>query len=309
VSSLKRYAEIARDVLEAVRPPRAESKGVLVLGMHRSGTSAITSLLSLLGPELGDRDDLMPANDANQKGYWESTSLAGFQESLLEKLGGGWGRPPALRSGWEEDWRLVRRVGLARRTFRRVYGDAPEWLWKDPRTVLLLPFWQRALKFDPTVVGIFRDPVEVAGSLRARDGFAWERAVALWETYNRALLANARGLPTFIAAYEDLVTDPIAVGRDLMDFLECQGLTVRRPDDDVLRSCIDVGLRHNVHSASVDTQHEGLSDAQRELLAMLRRARGAHSSLGELRCAESCGELARSDRGTRARTSRQPLRG
>ena len=65
----------------------------------------------------------------------------------------------------------MRRVGLARRTFRAVYGEAREWLWKDPRTTLLLPFWRRALRFDPVVVGIFRDPVEVAGSLAARDGF------------------------------------------------------------------------------------------------------------------------------------------
>ena len=69
---------------------------MLILGMHRSGTSAITGLVSLLGPELGDRDDLTPADEANQKGYWESASLAGFQESLLEKLGGGWERLRSL---------------------------------------------------------------------------------------------------------------------------------------------------------------------------------------------------------------------
>jgi hypothetical protein len=308
MSAIRRYPEIARDVLAAARRPYGGSKGVLILGMHRSGTSAITGLVSLLGPVLGDRDDLMPANEANQKGYWESTSLAGFQESLLEKLGGGWARPPILCRGWEDDWRLVRRVGLGRRTFRAVYGGAREWIWKDPRTTLLLPFWRRALRFDPIVVGIFRDPAEVAGSLAARDGFPKERAFSLWETYNRALLANARGLPTFIVAYDDLLSDPVAVGRELTDFLGAQGLTVRWPADAELRSRVDVGLRHNVRSGPTAAQDEAMSNAQRELLATLHKARGPHSAFAEL-SAEPDEGIARSDRGRRARTFRQPLRG
>jgi hypothetical protein len=309
VSTLRRYAAITRDVLEAARTPRDGSKGVLVLGMHRSGTSAITGLVSLLGPELGDPDDLMPADEANQEGYWESASLTDFQESLLEKLGGEWAEPPAVAPGWENDWRLVRRVGLARRTFREVYGDAREWLWKDPRTVLLLPFWRRVLRFEPIIVAIFRDPVEVADSLKARDGFEREHAISLWEKYNRALLANARGLPTFVAAYEDVVKDPVAVGWALFSFLEAQSLTVHRPDDDTLRSRVDERLRHNVRSASADTQHEFMSDVQRELLATLNRARGRHAAFGEVRGAETDGDLTRSDRDRDAHTSRQPLRG
>jgi len=74
--------------------------------------------------------------------------------------------------------------------------------------------------------------------------------VRLWETYNRALLANARGLPTFITSYEDLLDDSVAVARKLSGFLETQGLTVRQPRDEVLRSCVDADLRHNVHPAS-----------------------------------------------------------
>ena len=94
--------------------------------------------------------------------------------------------------------------------FRDVYGSAEQRVWKDPRTVLLLPFWLRALRFDPIVVGIFRNPLEVADSLAARVRMRKSQARPLWEAYNRALLANARGLPAFIAAYEDLVGDCVA---------------------------------------------------------------------------------------------------
>src|SRR5262249_54062286 len=147
----------------------------------------------------------LPADEANQKGYWESRRLTEFQESLLEKLGGDWAAPPPLEPGWEQDWRLVRRVGLARRVFREIYGADEQWLWKDPRSTLLLPFWRRALKVEPIVIGIFRDPLEVAGSLARRDRMPTHEALALWETYNRALLVNIRGLPALIVGYEDLL--------------------------------------------------------------------------------------------------------
>jgi hypothetical protein len=203
--------------------------------------------------------------------------LAEFQESLLEKLGGDWKTPPVLQPGWENDRRLVRRVGLARRTFRQVYGDAQQWVWKDPRTVLLLPFWRRALRFDPIVVGIFRNPLEVADSLAARDEMPKSQALRLWETYNRALLANARGLPAFMTSYEDLVDDPVAVARELSAFLEGRGIAVRRMGDDTLRSCVDSDLRHNVHHESGVDRDDDLTDAQRDLLRALREARGHHS--------------------------------
>ena len=104
------------------------------------------------------------------------------------------------------------------------------------------------------------------------------------------------------------MNDPVSVGRELTDFLEAQGLTVRRPDDDALRSCVDVGLRHNVRSGSTGAKHEVMSSAQRELLATLHRVRGAHAAFGEL-SAEPDEGIARPGRGRGARTSRQPLRG
>jgi hypothetical protein len=279
----QRYLEIAADVLVGLQSPRGGSRGVLVLGMHRSGTSAITSLIGRLGPELGNPADLMAGDEANQRGYWESTKLAEFQESLLHKLGGGWAQPPVLSPGWESDPRLLRRIGLARRTFRQVYGRADEWVWKDPRTVLLLPFWRRALRFDPIVVGIFRNPLEVADSLSARDGIPKRLALGLWEKYNRALLANARGLPAYVTSYEDLLDRPVAVARDVGRFLENRGVNTHRPSEDVLRSCIDVDLRHNTHAASRADADEDMTDAQHELLRTLRQVRGAHPSFQGLR--------------------------
>lgn len=278
---VQRYLGIAAEVLAGFGEPPDVGRGVLVLGMHRSGTSAITSVIGRLGPDVGDRGDLLAPDEDNQKGYWESRRLTEFQESLLEKLGGDWGSPPALRPGWERDRRLVRRLGLARRTFREVYGEAEQWVWKDPRTVLLLPFWRRALRFRPAIVGIFRNPLEVADSLAVRDGMPTGRGLCLWETYNRALFANTRGLPAFITSYEDLVTDSVAVARQLSAFLEKQGLTVRRPADADLRSCVDADLRHNVHTASGTHAEAEMTEAQRALFEELHKVRGEQLAFPE----------------------------
>ena len=273
----RRYAEMAVDAVIGLRPPPRRGKGVLVLGMHRSGTSAITSLIGQLGPDVGDRAGLIAPSEANEKGYWEIRTLTEFQESLLEKLGGGWDAPPGPRLGWERDWRLIRRLGLARRTFSNAYRGAEQWVWKDPRTVLLLPFWRRALRFDPIIVGIFRNPLEVADSLAVRDGMPRKQALGLWETYNRALLENARGLPAFITSYEDLLHDPGAIARELGTFLNKHGLTVRRPASGVVRSSVDVDLRHNVHTRAGTEAADDLTNAQRALFEELHEVRGEHS--------------------------------
>lgn len=272
----QRYFGIAADVLAGIERRPDAGKGVLVLGMHRSGTSAITSVIGGLGPRVGDPADLIAPNEANERGYWESRRLTEFQESLLEKFGGDWETPPEFRPGWERDWRLVRRLGLARRTFTDVYGRAKQWVWKDPRTVLLLPFWRRALRFDPLIVGIFRNPLEVADSLAARDGMVKSKALRLWETYNRALLVNARGLPAFVTSYEDLVGDSAAVAGEMSTFLETHGVAVRRPANDELRMSVDAKLRHNVRTESGAQSEHDLTIAQRALFQELQQVRGEH---------------------------------
>ena len=80
--------------------------GVFVLGMHRSGTSAATRLVSLLGLRLPPDEDLVPLSAKNTKGYWESMSLVNFNERLLAAIGSDMRCPLLLRPGWEDDYRL-----------------------------------------------------------------------------------------------------------------------------------------------------------------------------------------------------------
>ncbi len=241
------------------------ARGVVVLGMHRSGTSAAARVVNLLGVPLLAHD-LLPADDANPRGYWESEALRRLDDDLLEAVGGTWSLPPAA-----PDWSLAN--GLAERA-RESFGAAlaGEWVWKDPRASVTLPFWRAAFGLEPAVVLVHRDPREVAASLARRDGFAARRSYALWERYVRAGLSAAAGLPTFVLAYEELVEDPEGCAGRLGEWLRSCGLSVAGARPGEAAAFVDAGLRR---SQAVE---EPLSAEQQALRARLERLHGAHGS-------------------------------
>jgi hypothetical protein len=77
--------------------------GVLVLGMHRSGTSALAGALEAMGFDLGPEDDVMPADIGNPEGYFELLSVVRANDDLLARFGGRWDSPPNFAPGWSED--------------------------------------------------------------------------------------------------------------------------------------------------------------------------------------------------------------
>jgi hypothetical protein len=267
------------DLAFALVLPPSQSTGLVVLGMHRSGTSAMSGILHIMGVPVGAEEDLMPADDANQKGYWESRRLTDFQELLLREQGGSWDSPPSLPTGWERRPGLLLTRGRARRVFRRVYGSRPLWAWKDPRTSLTLPFWKRTLRSRILAIVIHRNPLEVARSLADRDGMGTERAVSLWETYNRSLLETAAGLPAFVASYESLVGDPSRVAFALQRFLIANRIPVTAVPQDEVRSFVDGQLRHSAFDAKDLDHHPSITDSQRELARRLIQLDGAHHAL------------------------------
>jgi hypothetical protein len=247
--------------------------------MHRSGTSALAGVLNLFGISLGDDDDLMVADESNQRGYWESRRLTDFQELLLRRFGGAWLSPPVFRAGWEDDPRLLRQVGRARRIFRQLYGDSRLWAWKDPRTALLLPFWRRALQFRPLVAVIHRNPLEVARSLETRDRLPAREALSLWETYNRAILANAAGLPALVLSYEGFLRNPAEEAGQIQRFLAGNGVDVSSAPPDHVSEFVDAGLRHSSFEEADLRNDPNVTESQRDLVARLHALGGSHAAL------------------------------
>jgi hypothetical protein len=181
---------------------------VLVVGMHRSGTSAVTGALGQLGLSVPVREDRWGTTEDNPD-YWESAALGLFNEALLERLGGTWDAPPECGAGWESGPVLAEEgIGDPAAAASIAFPRAGPVVWKDPRVCLLLPYWLAHLPQPVAAVFIWRAPLPVARSLRTRDGMHLADGVALWERYNRAGLSGLLGVDTFVIGYESILDDP-----------------------------------------------------------------------------------------------------
>jgi hypothetical protein len=250
--------------------------GVLVLGMHRSGTSAVARAIDELGVPLGS--PLLPARFDNPAGYGEVEPLMHLNDELLRRLGGSWDAPPRLEPGWE------RAAGLGDLAARAAaeFGEAhqgPAWVWKDPRVGVLLPFWRRVIGGRHVAVVVVRDPVAVTRSLVVRDGLATEVGLAIWERTGRAILRDAAGMPAIVVAYDDVVDDPTATVAALRAFLAAHGQIpahVSHPRSAAPR-VVDPSLRH--HRVADDHGGDRLSVAQRTLHHRMVELLGPHDAL------------------------------
>jgi hypothetical protein len=193
---------------------------VCVLGMHRSGTSLVARALHVLGLDLGPEEHLMRPSSDNPTGHWESRPVKEINDEILSRLGGSWSEPPALAPGWERSPELAELRQRARELIEADFSAADRWGFKDPRTCLTAPFWQRILGPMRYVI-CFRNPLDVAASLTARsdDWVPFEQGVELWLTYVRAALAATVGHERQLVFYEDLMADPTPVVGRLARFI------------------------------------------------------------------------------------------
>lgn len=170
-------------------------KVICVLGMHRSGTSALTGTLQEAGVFLGE---VRQRSSLNAKGNRENRRIRLLHDAILTASGGSWDMPPACVV-WGPEHRAERDAIVAG------FADEPCWGFKDPRTIFTLEGWEEVLP-DLQPIGIFRDPALVATSLFRRNGFALTRAVSLWLQYNRRLLEHHGRRPFPIVPFHEHAT-------------------------------------------------------------------------------------------------------
>jgi len=198
------------DGLHAVRPETVAGTPsvVVVLGMHRSGTSALTRVLNLLGVELGA--ELLPPNPDNLTGFWEHTEIYETQDRLLEALGSAWDDVRPLPAGWLSTPAARDAKDRLTAIVARDFASSRLWGFKDPRTCRLVPLWREILAergLEPGFVLMVRNPLDVAGSLRARDGFPLAKSYLVWLRHLAASERDTRGLRRVIVGYDALLAD------------------------------------------------------------------------------------------------------
>jgi hypothetical protein len=175
---------------------------ISILGMHRSGTSALAGALHRLGADLGPPSAwLQPAAD-NPRGFFEYEPVVDLNREMLAALGGTWSSPPALPPGWVYDERLADFHHRAEELSKDIPGKM---VVKDPRLSLLQPLWEEVADV-PASVLCLRHPTAVAHSLNMRNEFTIDEGLFLWFRYMAAALINRPD--ALLVEYELLLEDP-----------------------------------------------------------------------------------------------------
>lgn len=219
---------------------------VVVLGMHRSGTSAITRGLQALGVDLGN--SLMPpVAGNNEKGFFEDIEINMLNIELLNTLDSDWHALSYLPRALFEQEKLASFKLRAIELLRAKMGDQPFGL-KDPRIGRLLPFWHTVfdhLDVNLTYIIAVRHPMSVAQSLHRRDGFDNEKAYYLWLEHILPSILETAGESRVVVDFDLLMADPQA---QLERVAQALNLPYSSDSSDVkeyVREFLDVGLLHS----------------------------------------------------------------
>ncbi|MGE2725643.1 sulfotransferase family protein [Mycolicibacterium pulveris] len=256
----------------AARGAGARPVIVFVLGVARSGTSALARVLSLCGGALPSA--LVGAMPDNPLGHWEPRAANVINETILRRLGSS-GFDPTMRA--QEDGALDAAAEAACveeiRAFLSTLPDAPFVVIKDPRISLLTGMWFEAARragFDIVAVNAVRHPQEVAASVAQRSEVSAELSTALWLKVNLLTEAQTRDVPRVFVEYVNLLED---WRREMKRVSSALGINLDAPDEDAIDAFLKPGLRHERHQGQlrdlfgadwVSTTYETLRAAARD---------------------------------------------
>ena len=254
----------------SISPGQAARNAVVILGMHRSGTSALAGALNIAGVNFG-RHLVPPAVD-NEKGYWEHPDIVTLHDELLRLLNSGWKDDAPLPPKWESSETAQEIQSLLLRVLERDFSASALFGLKDPRMCRLMPLWFpifEKLGVQPHFVLTARHPWEVAQSLVKRDNLDPARSYLLWLEHVLEAEAATRSFPRSFVSYDALLEDPVAALARLQRELGLR-LSVTPEARVSLSKFLEGSLRHHRSHAGKKMADE-VPALARELYAVISR--------------------------------------
>ena len=249
---------------------------IIVLGMHRSGTSTLARIINLMGAYFGSEEVSVGVSEDNPKGFWERKDVIEIDEHILKAAGGSWWdvEPLDLAAIQAPDLEYIRQ--RIRDTLLKLDAHRP-WFIKEPRLSLTLPLWLEYLE-SPLFVSVNRSPVQIAKSLCKRNGIPLEYGLALWEFYAQSAQRMLVGRPCVSVSYEDLLLDPHGQSVALYERLQVAGVSgLRPPKREEIEAFVSPALCHFQDGAELSL----MTQSQQQLYASIATARSALSKLHE----------------------------
>ena len=187
----------------------SRAKAIVIAGMHRSGTSALSRTLNLVGCEMSE---VLVGGDqrGNERGHWESQRINELNNELLASAGSRWDDWEAINPSWYASPLYAKYFERARETLKSEFPSAPLFVIKDPRFCRLMDLWLNvieSLDAQPLVVMPIRNPQDVAASLLTRDNIDPSIGRLLWLRHVLDAEAGSRNCQRVTVRYEDLLND------------------------------------------------------------------------------------------------------
>jgi hypothetical protein len=250
-------------------------KAILVLGMHRSGTSALTGALGLLGARL-PAQQLSPQSD-NPKGFFESARITSIHDRIFGAAGTNWLGLDRIPAEWLRSAHAEAFVNEIVDAIREDFGDATLFVVKDPRMCRLIPIWDEVLgrvgaqmHFAITL----RNPLEVAYSLKRRDSIPPAYGFLMWLEHMLEAEIQTRGARRVFENFADLLDHPTRTAEYVIAQLGIDELAVNKNSASQIESFIDPSLRHHFFGVedlkSTVAYHPWLSKTYRALAKLAR---------------------------------------
>jgi GT2 family glycosyltransferase len=240
---------------------------VIILGVHRSGTSLIASLIEGMGVWFARENEAMEAKEDNPLGFWERQDIVDLNDRMLKGVGLNW---YSLSEGLNDE-----QITQLREQFsdpiQKIISKLDEhgvWMIKDPRLCLTWPVWQAFLD-DPKIVTVVRHPLSVARSLYRRDGMPIRVGLALWARQMKALARAASEQKIIHVVHEDFLHNPLKGSTGLSEELIAYAPRLHQLAEKDIHERFNPDL---VHQKGDNVELEKLAPGMRELWEMAQAA-------------------------------------
>jgi len=223
------------------------SKQILVMGMHRSGTSMVSRILNLMGCYYSPKDQvILPAED-NPKGFWERKDVMDLNNKILHDHQATWDNPYKLKDIKINNTLYSKDI---KKIIHKLEPHRP-WFIKDPRFCLTYNSWANELEHNVNIV-VLRNPLAISISLFNRNKINYLSGLALWDFYTDCLIKNLDRKKTIFCFYDDFLQDPYKTSENLFNSLKKLELPkINMPAKEVIMNFVDKKLNRSKLNSNI----------------------------------------------------------
>ncbi|WMJ72091.1 glycosyltransferase [Cytophagaceae bacterium ABcell3] len=223
----------------------SDKKTVIVLGMHRSGTLAISTVLEKLGIHPSLKNQISESNDNTLNSFEKRDDIGKINDLILEEINCNWFSISNYSPEKFDSEISEKTKGYIKNLVKKTYSEThTDFYLSDPRFCLTGKVWEKYLSFTAYIF-VYRNPIEVAQLLREKNRFSLDFSLALWEKYVKSGVTQIDNQPYLLVDYNSLTKEPELIYEQIILFLSAHGFTFKSRNPKEMAITLDSDLSDN----------------------------------------------------------------